>query len=41
MGGKAQGTAAGSKKLTDLVKSTGEFTIGSTMEAVFNHYTPI
>jgi hypothetical protein len=27
MGGKAQGTAAGSKKLTDLVKSTGEFTI--------------
>jgi mono/diheme cytochrome c family protein len=27
MGGKAQGTAAGSKKLSDLVKSTGEFTI--------------
>jgi mono/diheme cytochrome c family protein len=27
MGGKAQGTAAASKKLTDLVKSTGEFTI--------------
>ena len=27
MGGKAQGTAAGSKKLTDLIKSTGEFTI--------------
>jgi mono/diheme cytochrome c family protein len=26
-GGKAQGTAAASKKLTDLVKSTGEFTI--------------
>jgi hypothetical protein len=26
-GGKAQGTAAGSKKLTDLIKSTGEFTI--------------
>ena len=27
MGGKAQGTAAGSKKLSDLIKSTGEFTI--------------
>ncbi len=27
MGGKAQGTAAASKKLTDLIKSTGEFTI--------------
>src|SRR6185503_6180377 len=27
MGGKAQGTAAASKKLTDLVKSTGEFTV--------------
>jgi mono/diheme cytochrome c family protein len=27
MGGKAQGTAAASKKLTDLVKSTGEFSI--------------
>jgi hypothetical protein len=27
VGGKAQGTAAGSKKLSDLVKSTGEFTI--------------
>jgi hypothetical protein len=26
-GGKAQGTAAASKKLTDLIKSTGEFTI--------------
>ncbi|HTU65921.1 MAG TPA: LamG domain-containing protein [Steroidobacteraceae bacterium] len=26
-GGKAQGTAAASKKLTDLVKSTGEFSI--------------
>ena len=26
-GGKAQGTAASSKKLTDLIKSTGEFTI--------------
>jgi mono/diheme cytochrome c family protein len=26
-GGKAQGTAAGSKKLTDLIKSTGEFSI--------------
>jgi hypothetical protein len=26
-GGKAQGTAAGSKKLSDLIKSTGEFTI--------------
>jgi hypothetical protein len=26
-GGKAQGTAAASKKLTDLVKSTGEFTV--------------
>jgi len=27
MGGKVQGTAAASKKLSDLVKSTGEFTI--------------
>jgi hypothetical protein len=27
MGGKAQGTAASSKKLADLIKSTGEFTI--------------
>ncbi len=27
MGGKAQGTAAASKKLSDLIKSTGEFTI--------------
>jgi mono/diheme cytochrome c family protein len=27
MGGKAQGTAAASKKLTDLIKSTGEFTV--------------
>jgi hypothetical protein len=27
MGGKAQGTAAASKKLTDLIKATGEFTI--------------
>jgi concanavalin A-like lectin/glucanase superfamily protein len=27
VGGKAQGTAATSKKLTDLIKSTGEFTI--------------
>ena len=27
MGGKAQGTAASSKKLTDLIKSTGEFTV--------------
>jgi Concanavalin A-like lectin/glucanases superfamily len=27
MGGKAQGTAAASKKLTDLIKSTGEFSI--------------
>jgi mono/diheme cytochrome c family protein len=27
MGGKAQGTAAASKKLADLIKSTGEFTI--------------
>jgi Concanavalin A-like lectin/glucanases superfamily len=27
MGGKAQGTASASKKLTDLIKSTGEFTI--------------
>ena len=27
MGGKAQGTAATSKKLSDLIKSTGEFTI--------------
>ena len=27
MGGKAQGSAAGSKKLTDLIKSTGEFSI--------------
>jgi len=26
-GGKAQGTAAASKKLTDLIKSTGEFTV--------------
>jgi hypothetical protein len=26
-GGKAQGTAASSKKLTDLIKSTGEFTV--------------
>ena len=26
-GGKAQGTAAASKKLSDLIKSTGEFTI--------------
>jgi len=26
-GGKAQGTAAASKKLTDLIKSTGEFSI--------------
>jgi hypothetical protein len=27
MGGKAQGTSLSSKKLTDLIKSTGEFTI--------------
>ena len=27
MGGKAQGTAAASKKLSDLIKSTGEFSI--------------
>jgi len=27
MGGKAQGTAAASKKLSDMIKSTGEFTI--------------
>src|SRR6188768_3538003 len=27
MGGKAQGTAATSKKLTDLIKSTGEFSV--------------
>ena len=27
MGGKAQGTAAASKKLTDLIKSTGEFSV--------------
>jgi len=27
MGGKAQGTAATSKKLSDMIKSTGEFTI--------------
>jgi hypothetical protein len=27
MGGKAQGTAASSKKLTDMIKATGEFTI--------------
>ena len=27
LGGKAQGTASSSKKLTDLIKSTGEFTI--------------
>jgi hypothetical protein len=26
-GGKAKGTSAGSKKLTDMIKSTGEFTI--------------
>jgi hypothetical protein len=27
MGGKAQGTAAASKKISDLIKSTGEFTV--------------
>lgn len=27
MGGKAQGTAAASKKLSDLIRSTGEFTV--------------
>ena len=27
MGGKVQGTAAASKKLTDMIKSTGEFTV--------------
>ena len=35
-GGKAQGTAAASKKLTDLIKSTGEFTIEAWAKELYD-----